>query len=79
MSNLQLVKVVDEFITSTGKRVQYYSLPNLQKSLGSRAKISRLPISIRILLESLLRNKDGKAVTDSDIEASSFMECNVSR
>ena len=69
MSNLQLVKVVDEFSTSTGKRVQYYSLPNLQKSLGSTANISRLPISIRILLESLLRNRDGKAIKDSDIEA----------
>ncbi|MHB1867639.1 MAG: aconitate hydratase AcnA [Nitrososphaerales archaeon] len=69
MSNLQLVNVVDEFTTSTGKRVQYYSLRNLQKALGSSANISRLPISIRILLESLLRNKDGKAVTDSDIEA----------
>ncbi|HVB11812.1 MAG TPA: aconitate hydratase AcnA [Nitrososphaerales archaeon] len=68
MSNLKLVNVMDEFTTSTGKRVQYYSLPNLQKALGSGANISRLPISIRILLESLLRNKDGKAVTDSDIE-----------
>ncbi len=66
MPDLQLVNVVDEF-TISGKRIEYYSLPNLQRLLG--VKISRLPISIRILLESLLRNKDGKAVTDSDIEA----------
>ncbi len=49
--------------------MQFYSLPALQRTLGSRARISRLPISIRILLESLLRNKDGKAITDEDIEA----------
>ncbi len=69
MSNIKLVNSVDEFTTSTGKRVQYYSLPRLQRSLGSSIKISRLPISIRILLESLLRNRDGKAIKDSDIEA----------
>lgn len=69
MSELQFSNIVDEFVTSAGKKVQFYSLPNLQKTMGSKANISRLPISIRILLESLLRNKDGKAVTDSDIEA----------
>lgn len=68
MSSTQLVNAIDEFRTSNGKIVQYYSLPSLQKDLKG-AKISRLPISIRILLESLLRNKDGKAITDSDIEA----------
>lgn len=61
--------LVDEFTLSSGRTVQFYSLPALQKSLGERAKISRLPISIRILLESLLRNKDGVSVTDSDVFA----------
>lgn len=68
MSELKYSSIVDEFAIS-GKKFQYYSLPNLQNELGSSASISRLPISIRILLESLLRNRDGKAVTDSDIEA----------
>jgi aconitate hydratase len=46
---------------SLGK-YQYYSLPDL---LGSH---SRLPVSIRIMLESLLRNCDGKKVRQEDIE-----------
>ncbi len=37
--------------------------------MGSKVNISRLPISIRIILESLLRNEDGKAVTREDIES----------
>src|SRR5579875_674618 len=61
--------LVDEFTLSSGRTVQFYSLPALQKLYGERAKISRLPISIRILLESLLRNKDGVSVTDSDVFA----------
>ncbi len=69
MSSSTLVdSVVDEFETS-GKAIRFYSLPALQRALGSRVNISRLPISIRILLESLLRNKDGKAITDADILA----------
>ena len=41
------------------------SLPALEeKGLG---KISRLPVSIRIVLESVLRNCDGKKVTDKDV------------
>jgi aconitate hydratase len=69
LSNLKLVDSIDEFSASSGRRVQFYSLSSLQKSLGTKARIQRLPISIRILLESLLRNKDGKAITDSDIGA----------
>jgi aconitate hydratase len=67
LSSPELVNVIDEFPLSSGKLIQYYSLPALQRKLGSQANISRLPISIRILLESLLRNKDGKAITDADI------------
>jgi aconitate hydratase len=44
---------------------QFYSLPALEKAgLG---KISRLPISIRIVLESVLRNADGQKVTERDV------------
>ena len=40
------------------KSGQYYSLPALEKArLG---KISRLPVSLRVVLESALRNFDGK-------------------
>jgi aconitate hydratase len=68
VSTQTVVDVRDEF-RAAGKTNQFYSLPALQKKLGSSANISRLPISIRILLESLVRNKDGKAITDADIIA----------
>ncbi|HEX2582525.1 MAG TPA: aconitate hydratase AcnA, partial [Chlamydiales bacterium] len=43
----------------------YYSLPALEEQkLGN---ISRLPVSIRIMLESLLRNCDGKRVKEEDV------------
>ena len=53
------------FEAGDGKTGLYYSLPALEeKGLG---KISRLPVSIRIVLESVLRNCDGKKVTDKDV------------
>ena len=53
------------FDAGKGKTGLYYSLPALEeKGLG---KISRLPVSIRIVLESVLRNCDGKKVTDRDV------------
>jgi aconitate hydratase len=54
------------FDAGKGKTGYYYSLPALQeKGLG---KISRLPVSIRIVLESVLRNCDGKKVAEKDVE-----------
>lgn len=44
--------------------ISYYSLPEFEKQQG--IKISRLPFSIRIMLESLLRNC-GKNVTEQDV------------
>jgi aconitate hydratase len=45
---------------------QFYSLPRLGAALG--VKISRLPVSIRIVLESVLRNCDGKKVTETHVK-----------
>jgi len=47
------------------KSFHYYSLPALEEQ--NIGKISKLPISIRIVLESLLRNCDGKKVCREDI------------
>lgn len=47
---------------------KYYSLPALEKDAGL-AGISRLPVSIRIVLESVLRNCDGKKVFEEDVRA----------
>src|SRR5438445_7090870 len=44
---------------------QFYSLPKLESAgLGA---ISRLPVSIRIVLESVLRNVDGKKISEDDV------------
>ena len=47
------------------KEANFYSLPALGQALG--VDMSRLPISIRIVLESVLRNCDGKKVTEAHI------------
>ena len=44
----------------------YYSLPELAKTYPS---IHKLPYSLKVLLENLLRNHDGDTVTDDDIIA----------
>jgi hypothetical protein len=54
------------FKTGDGTDGTYYSLPQLEKE--GIAKVSRLPISIRIVLESVLRNFDeGKKVSESAV------------
>ena len=45
----------------------YYSLPAAEKN-GLKG-ISRLPYSLKVLLENLLRYEDGKTVTADDIQA----------
>jgi aconitate hydratase len=59
------LNTLKEFTISGSKKGKFYSLPALQKKLG--ANISRLPVSIRIVLESVLRNCDGKKVTEEHV------------
>jgi aconitate hydratase len=49
------------------KTYAYYSLPAAEKN-GLKG-ISRLPFSLKVLLENMLRNEDGKTVTKEDIQA----------
>jgi len=60
-----LLNTLQEFKMKSGKSGKFYSLPALEKALG--AKVSRLPVSIRIVLESVLRNCDGKKVTEAHV------------
>jgi aconitate hydratase len=48
-----------------GKALHYYSLPALEAA--GVGPISRLPVSIRLVLESVLRNCDGKKVMEAHI------------
>jgi aconitate hydratase len=50
----------------SGTSRTYYSLPQLEQT--GIASLSRLPVSLRILLESVLRNLDGRRIRDEDVE-----------
>ena len=66
-----------EIKLASGKTGKYYSLPALEKAgLG---KISRLPVSIRIVLESVLRNCDGKKVTEAHLRQLAAWKPNAAR
>jgi aconitate hydratase len=54
-------------LTSGGKTYVYYSLPKAEAN-GLKG-ISKLPFSMKVLLENLLRHEDGRTVTKADIEA----------
>ena len=55
-----------EFTIKNGKKGTYYSLPALDKA--GVGDISKLPISIRIVLESVLRNCDGQKITEKHVK-----------
>jgi aconitate hydratase len=56
---------LQDFSLADGSTGKFYSLAALEQAgLG---KISRLPVSVRIVLESVLRNCDGKKVTEEHV------------
>src|SRR5438552_15563996 len=60
-------KTLRKFNAGKGREAFFYSLPVLEEwGIG---KISRLPISIGIVLESMLRNCDGQKVQCKDVVA----------
>src|SRR5205809_6460330 len=66
-------RTLTKFDAGNGREGFLYSLPALeQQGIG---KISRLPISIRIVLESVVRNCDGKKVRRKDVET--LANCNA--
>src|SRR5213596_122115 len=59
-------KALKKFDAGKGREAFFYSLPALEEQ--GVGKVSRLPVSIRIVLESVLRNCDGKKVRRKDVE-----------
>jgi aconitate hydratase len=53
------------FSSAAGPVGRFYSLPQLEKN--GIGPISRLPHSIRVVLESVLRNCDGQKITEDDV------------
>jgi aconitate hydratase len=56
---------LQEFQPAPGRSARLYSLPQLRRAgIGN---VARLPISLRVVLESLLRNCDGKKITEEHV------------
>ncbi len=72
-----LFNSLQNFNAGPDRKGQIYSLPQLEKE-GVGA-ISRLPVSIRIVLESVLRNFDGKKITEANVRALANWKANGAR
>jgi aconitate hydratase len=72
-----LFNSLQSFTPTTGKTGQFYSLPQLEKE--GIGPISRLPVSIRIVLESVLRNFDGEKITEDDVRSVANWRANGER
>lgn len=66
-----------EFDLDNGKKGRLYSLPALERE--GIGRISRLPVSLRIVLESVLRNFDGKKITEEHVRQISGWQPNAPR
>ncbi len=67
---------VQTFKISSGKTGQFYSLPALSQQFPN---INRLPVSLRIVLESVLRNCDGKKITPAHVAQLAQWQPNADR
>ncbi|MBD8827966.1 aconitate hydratase AcnA [Pseudomonas sp. CFBP 13602] len=65
MSSLDSLKSL-KTLDVAGTSYHYFSLPDAANSLGD---LQKLPMSLKVLLENLLRWEDGKTVTGADLQA----------
>ena len=73
----QLSGTLQTFELAGGRTGKFYSLPALEKA--GVGPVSRLPVSIRLVLESVLRNCDGKKVTEHNVRALANWQPNAER
>lgn len=72
-----LFDTLQDFTTGDGQKARFYSLPQLERAgVGS---VSKLPVSIRLVLESVLRNYDGKRITETDVRNLASWQPNAER
>jgi len=69
-------KTLKEFKLKSGRTAKFHSLPALARRFPN---IRRLPVSIRIVLESVLRNCDGIKVTEAHVEQLANWQPNAAR
>src|SRR6266699_4835739 len=72
-----LFQTLEEFDLGNGKQGTLYSLPQLEKA--GVGPVSQLPVSIRLVLESVLRHCDGKRITEQNVRALANWKPNASR
>lgn len=72
-----LFNSLQDFHPGAGRTGKFYSLPQLERE--GIGPISKLPVSIRIVLESVLRNCDGTKITESDVRALANWKANAER
>ena len=67
MQENPLANTIDSFSLGNGATGKFYSLPKLEAA--GFGPLSRLPVSIRIVLESVLRNCDAQRIREDDVRA----------
>src|SRR5262245_44684316 len=72
-----LFQTLQTFSRGGSRTGQFYALPQLEKE--GVGPISRLPVSIRIVLESVLRNCDGKKISENDVRTLANWGANAER
>ncbi len=75
--NFDRTEFLQSFPVSSSQEGRFYSLPRLEEA--GIAEVSQLPVCIRIVLESLLRNCDGKKIQESDITTLASWQPNADR
>jgi aconitate hydratase len=71
-----LAQTLRTFSTASGKTGKFFSLPELAKA---HPGVARLPVSLRIVLESVLRNCDGQKVTEQHVHQLAAWKPNAER
>ncbi|KAB0584213.1 aconitate hydratase AcnA [Ideonella dechloratans] len=69
-------KTLDTFKTASGKSGRFYSLPKLARQFPN---VKRLPVSLRIVLEAVLRQCDGQRVTREHVQQLAQWQPNAPR
>ena len=72
-----LFQTLQDFELGNGQKGKFYSLPQLEKA--GVGPVSKLPVSIRLVLESVLRNCDGKRVSEQNVRVLANWKPNAPR
>src|ERR1051326_1784784 len=72
-----LFQTLQELDLGNGQKGRFYSLPQLERA--GVGPVSKLPVSIRLVLESVLRNCDGQRVSEQNVRALANWNSNAPR